>query len=216
LEAAGLAVNVLPEEPELPDSAFVEDPVVVLDEIAVICRPGTASRAPETESIEREVSHIRPIHRIVDPGTLEGGDVLRAGKSLYVGLSSRTNQAGIRQLEGIVRRHGYRVTVVPLIGCLHLKTGVTSPAPGLLIANTDWVDPSPFQGFEVLKVPATEPWGANILALNDRVLAAESSPHSADLLERKGLRVQRLEISELQKAEAGLTCLSVLYSNTRS
>jgi dimethylargininase len=216
LEAAGLVVNVLPEEPELPDSAFVEDPVVVLDEIAVICRLGTANRAPETESIEREVFRIRPIHRIVDPGTLEGGDVLRVGKSLYVGWSSRTNQEGIRQLEGIVRRHGYHVIVVPLTGCLHLKTGATSPAPGLLIANTDWVDLSPFQGFEILKAPVTEPWGANTLAINDRVLAAESSPHSADLLERKGLRVQRLDISELQKAEAGLTCLSVLYSNARA
>jgi N-Dimethylarginine dimethylaminohydrolase len=216
LEAAGLTVNVLPAEPELPDAAFVEDPVLVLDEIAVICRLASASRAPETESIEREVSRIRPIHRIVDPGALEGGDVLRAGKSLYVGLSSRTNQEGIRQLEGIVRRHGYRVMVVPVTGCLHLKTGVTSPAPGLLIANTDWVDLSSIHGFEILKVPNTEPWGANTLALDGRVLAAESCPHSADLLERKGLRVQRLEISELQKAEAGLTCLSVLYSNARA
>jgi dimethylargininase len=216
LEAAGLVVNVLPEEPELPDAAFVEDPVLVLDEIAVICRLASARRVSETESLEREVSRIRPIHRIVDPGTLEGGDVLPVGKFLYVGLSSRTNQEGIRQLEGIVRRHGYHVMIVPVTGCLHLKTGVTSPAPGLLIANTDWVDLSPFHGFEILKVPVTEPWGANTLALNDRVLAAESSPHSAHLLERKGLRVQRLEISELQKAEAGLTCLSVLYSNARA
>jgi dimethylargininase len=215
LEAAGLVVDVLPEEPELPDSAFVEDPVLVLDEIAVICRPGTASRAQETESLEREVSRIRPIHRIVDPGTIEGGDVLRVGRSLYVGLSSRTNRAGIQQLEDIVRPHGYRVSVVQLTGCLHLKTGVTSPAPGLLIANTDWVDLSPFQGFEILTVPDTEPWGANTLALNGRVLAAEASPHTADLLERKGLQVHRLGISELQKAEAGLTCLSVPYSNTQ-
>jgi dimethylargininase len=152
----------------------------------------------------------------MEPGTLEGGDVLRVGKSLYVGLSSRTNQAGIRQLEDIVRRHGYRVIVVPLTGCLHLKTGVTSPAPELLIANSEWVDLSPFQGFEILNVPETEPWGANTLAINGRVLAADSSPYSADLLERKGLHVQRLGISELQKAEAGLTCLSVLYSNARA
>jgi dimethylargininase len=211
LEAAGVMVTVLPEEPGLPDSTFVEDPVIVLDEAAVICRLGAASRTREAESIEREIASIRPVHRIVSPGTIEGGDVLRMGKTLYVGISRRTNREGIAQLKEIVRRYGYHAIGVNVGGCLHLKTGVTSPAEGLLIANADWIDLSPFGRFEILRVPAAEPWGANTLAVNGLVLAAESSPRTADLLESKGLRVKRLGISELQKAEAGLTCLSVLY-----
>jgi dimethylargininase len=211
LEAAGVVVTVLAEEPELPDSAFVEDPVVILDEAAVICRLGAASRNREAESIEHEVARIRRVHRIVSPGTIEGGDVLRIGKTLYVGISGRTNREGIVQLEEIVRPYGYHAIGVSVEGCLHLKTGVTSPAEGLLIANADWIDLTPFGRFEILRVPSAEPWGANTLALNGLVLAAESSPRTADLLESKGLRVKRLGISELQKAEAGLTCLSVLY-----
>jgi dimethylargininase len=211
LEAAGVVVTVLPEEPELPDSSFIEDPVIILDEAAVICRLGVASRAAEAESIEQEMARIRPVHRIVSPGTVEGGDVLRMGKTLYVGMSGRTNREGIGQLEEIVRRYGYHAIGVSVEGCLHLKTGVTSPAEGLVIANADWIDLSPFWRFEILRVPGAEPWGANTLAVNGLVLAAESSPRTADLLESKGLRVKRLGISELQKAEAGLTCLSVLY-----
>lgn len=212
LEAAGVVVTVLPEEPELPDSSFVEDAVIILYEAAVVCRLGTASRTPEAESIERAVARIRPIHRIVDPGTIEGGDVLRIGKTFYVGISGRTNQAGIRQFDEIVRRYGYHVVEVRVAGCLHLKTGVTSPAEGFLIANADWIDLSPFGRFEILRVSAGEPWGANTLAINGVVLVAESSPRTADVLEAKGLRVKRLGISEIQKAEAGLTCLSVLFS----
>lgn len=211
LEALGVVVSVLPEDPVLPDSCFVEDPVVILDEIAVICRLGKASREPEVASIEQEAARIRPIRRIVSPGTLEGGDVLQIGKTLFVGLSSRTNREGLRQLEEIGSPFGYRVTGVKVAGCLHLKTGVTSPADGILLANPDWIDLSPFPKMEMLPVPAAEPWGANILAVNGTLLVAESSPRTADLLESKSLPVKRLDISELQKAEAGLTCLSVLY-----
>lgn len=215
LAAAGVIVTVLPEEPELPDSTFVEDAVIMLDEAAVICRLATASRAPEAERIEHEIARFRPIYRIVGPGTIEGGDVLRIGKTIYVGISGRTNKEGIRQLDKIVRRYGYQVVEVSVTGCLHLKTGVTSPAEDVLIANADWIDLSPFGCFEILRVPVTEPWGANTLAINGEVLVAESSPLTADLLEAKGLRVKRLGISEFQKAEAGLTCLSVLYSAPR-
>lgn len=216
LRAAGVAVAVLPEEPDLPDATFVEDTVIVLDEIAVICRLGIASRQPEAQRIEREIAIVRPIHRIVAPGTVEGGDVLRIGRTLYVGLSSRTNEEGIRQLRQIVSPFGYAVTVVNVTKCLHLKTGITSPAEGMLLVNAEWINPGPFRGFELVKVPAAEPWGANALAINGTVLVADASPRTADLLESKGLNVRRLDISELQKAEAGLTCLSVLFSGERT
>jgi dimethylargininase len=210
LEAAGIAVTALPEEPDLPDATFVEDTVVVLEEIAVICRLGRPGRQAEPERIERELAGIRPIRRIIAPGTLEGGDVLRIGRTLHVGLSSRTNAEGIRQLREIVSLVGYTVSVVNVGQCLHLKTGATSPAEGMLIANARWIDLTLFRHLEILSVPDAEPWGANTLAVNGTVLVARTAPRTADLLESKGLKVQRLDISELQKAEAGLTCLSVL------
>jgi dimethylargininase len=210
LEAAGVRVRVLPEEPNLPDAVFVEDPVVVLDEIAVLCRPANI-RLGEVDSIAPAVSELRPVHKILSPGWLEGGDVLRIGRTLFVGISARTNAEGIRQLENIVRPFDYRVVGVAIRDCLHLKTAVTSPGDGLLIANPLWVNPEPFREYEVLTVPDGEPWGANTLAVNGTVFVAASAPETARLLEGRGLSIQRLDISELQKAEAGLTCLSVLF-----
>jgi dimethylargininase len=212
LRKAGVEVALLPEEPELPDSVFVEDAAIFLDELAILCRPGVPSRQAEVGKIEAYVEPIRPVRRITPPGTLEGGDVLRIGRTFYVGKSSRTNADGIGQFQKIVSPLGYRVITVDVKGCLHLKTGATSPARGLLLVNAHWIDESPFFGFELLRLPPEEPWGANTLTVNGTVMVSESAPKTADLLEKKGLRVFRLDISELQKAEAGLTCLSILYS----
>jgi dimethylargininase len=212
LEAAGVQMTVLPEEPDLPDATFIEDTVILLDELAVLCRLGAASREPEAAKIAAEIASVRPVRRLHAPATIEGGDVLRIGKTLFVGLSSRTNREGVRQLEEMVLPFDYRVIPVHVHGCLHLKTGATSPSPGLLLANPDWMDCSPFRDFEILRVPPGEPWGANTLPVNETVLVSITSPRTAGLLESRGLRVQRLDISELQKAEAGLTCLSVLFT----
>lgn len=213
LEAEGVVVTRLPEQPDLPDASFVEDTVIMLDEVAVLCRPGAPSRVGEVPSIEAEVAKVRPIRRIVSPGTLEGGDVLPMGKSLYVGLSSRTNREGFRQLAAMAGGFGYETIAVSARGCLHLKSAVTSPQEGVVIVNPVWLDLSPFLRFEILRVPGPEPWGANTLAINGVVLAADSFPRTAELLESKGMQVKRLGISEMQKAEAALTCLSVLYSD---
>src|SRR5580765_621777 len=145
LESAGVHVRVLAEEPDLPDAVFVEDPVMVLDEIAILCRPGSVSRLGEVDAIAPAVSELRPVHKILSPGALEGGDVLRIGRTLFVGISARTNAEGIRQLENIVRPFDYRVVEVAIRDCLHLKTAVTSPGDGLLIANPVWVNPEPFR-----------------------------------------------------------------------
>src|SRR5436190_4279933 len=109
LEIAGAVVTVLPEEADLPDATFVEDTVIVLDELAVLCRPGAKSREPEVQKIAKAISGIRPVQRIIAPGTLEGGDVLCIGRTLYVGLSNRTNEEGIRQLQQQVSSFGYSV-----------------------------------------------------------------------------------------------------------
>jgi dimethylargininase len=211
LQTAGAVVTVLPEERDLPDATFVEDTVIVFDELAVLCRPGAKSREPEVARIESAIAKHREMERILDPGILEGGDVLRIGRTVYIGLSSRTNEEGIRQLGQFISKFDYSVVPVRVNGCLHLKTAATSPAEGLLLVNPDWIDVAPFQGLEVLPVPRNEPWGANTLRVNNNVMVADSSPRTAHLLQARGLNIHQLNISELQKAEAGLTCLSVFF-----
>lgn len=211
LEAAGVTVATLPELPDLPDAVFLEDVVLLLDEVAVLCRPGATSRLAEVAPIKPEIDRLRPTLAIQSPGTLEGGDILRLGHTLFVGASARTNREGVRQLRELVAPFGYAVKEVAVTGCLHLKTGVTSLGEGVLIANPGWIDGTAFGKFEILAVPAAEPWGANTLPINGRVLVAASAPRTAALLAARGLEAQAVDISELQKAEAGLTCLSVIY-----
>ena len=176
LRQAEVQVTVLPEEPDMPDATFVEDTVVVLDELAILCRPGVESRRLEIERIQPAIGAIRVTQCIVAPGTLEGGDVLRIGRTLYIGESLRTNAEGIRQFEEIVTRFGYLVEIVCLHDCLHLKSAVTSPADGVLLVNPEWIDCTPLRGFELLRVPAGEPWGANTLNVNGSVLVPASVP----------------------------------------
>jgi dimethylargininase len=211
LLSTGVRITVLPEEPTLPDAVFVEDTAVILDELAVLCRPGCVSREPEIQALLPTLGGFRNLMRIQPPGTLDGGDVLAIDKTLFVGLSGRTNGEGLRQLETITSRFGYRVVPVTIRGCLHLKTAVTCVAPGLLLANRAWVDLAPFVGFELLTTPKDEPWSANALRVNEAVLTLASSPRTTELLQNKHLNVRPIDISELQKAEAGLTCLSLLY-----
>jgi dimethylargininase len=215
LQSAGIAATLLPEVPNLPDSCFVEDALVILDDVAVICRPGAVSRRPETDLMEKVISGMRPIRRIVSPGTLEGGDVLRVGKRLYVGLSTRTNVEGLEQFKQCVEPFGYQVIPIKVFGCLHLKTGVTVVEERLALMNPTWVDRAPFADWRIIEVAPEEPWGANTLTVNGGVFVTASAPETAGRLEREGLRVIRLDISELQKAEAGLTCLSVLFRDIR-
>ena len=214
LRAAGVDIGVLPEAPDLPDATFDEDPAVVFDECAILGRPGVRSREPEAALIAPVVARIRRVFEIRAPGTLEGGDVLRLERTLFVGRSRRTNDEGIRQLVAIVAPFGYTVQPVAVNGGLHLKTAITAPAAGLLVANPRWIDIAAFHGHEILSVPADEPWAANTLPVNGRVLVAASARRTADSLVARGLDVRRIEIVELQKAEAGLTCLSVLYAQS--
>jgi len=211
LAATGIQMSVLPEDPALPDAMFVEDTAIILNELIIVCRPGCASREPEVEKILPVLTSLGNLIKIQPPGTLDGGDVLVVDKTLFVGRSGRTNSEGLRQLEAATRAFGYRVVPVTIRGCLHLKTAVTCVAPGLLLANSHWVDLTPFAGFELLATPQSEPWSANTLPVNEVVLTLASSPRTIDLLQSKRLNIRPVDISELQKAEAGLTCLSLLY-----
>ena len=207
----GARVISLPEEPELPDSMFVEDPAIVLDEVAVICALGTETRRKEAPSLAAAVEKYRTLAHIKLPGTLEGGDVLRIGKKIFVGLTARTNAEGIRQLAVIVERFGYEVTAVRVSGCLHLKSAVTSLGGNVLLGNRKWFQWERMAGFEWVDVDPSEPHAGNALRMGETVVFPASFPKTRGRIEEAGLKVVALDISELQKAEAGLTCSSLLY-----
>lgn len=212
LRDLGCRVVSLPEAPELPDAVFVEDAAIVLDELAILTRPGVASRRPELESVESALARYRPIVRIASPGTLEGGDVLVLGHSIYIGLSGRTNQDGIQQLKAAVVPHGYRVEAVPVRGCLHLKSAVTELAPGLLLVNPGWIDPEAFGGRRFVAVAVGEPHAANVLRVGAGLIFPAAFPETRSAIERQGLAVRSVEVSEIQKAEGAVTCCSLILT----
>ena len=214
LEKCGARVISLPAERALPDSMFVEDPAIVLDELAIIFPLGTETRRPEAASIAQALAKFRKLARVEVPGKVEGGDVLRIGRSLFAGLSSRTNAEGIRQLASIVAPYGYQVVSVAVTDCLHLKSAVTYVGRNTLLANRAWFDTKPFAGFAWIDVAAEEPHAANALAIGGTVIFPASFPRTRARLEALGFHVALLDISELQKAESGLTCSSLLFDTS--
>jgi dimethylargininase len=211
LQHFGARVVSLPAEPSLADSMFVEDPALVLDELAVIFPLGTESRRPEAESLAKALSPYRELKYVRLPGTMEGGDILRIDRRIFAGLSKRTDTEGIRQLQAIVEPHGYQVTAVPVTGCLHLKSAVTSLGENILLANRAWFDASCLAGFEWIDVAAEEPHAANALAFRNTAIVPASFPLTGARIAARGFEVMPLDISELQKAESGLTCSSLLF-----
>ena len=211
IRSCGAEVVTLPPVDELPDSVFVEDTVVVLDELAVLTRPGVESRRAEVEIIEPEVARLRrKVVRIEAPATLEGGDVIRVGHTLFVAFSSRTNWEGFTALLELVAPHGYRVCGVGLFDCLHLKTGCTALNNRIVLANPDMVDIDSF-GCEVLLVDEAEPFAANVLRVGNSLLVGEEFPRTARMLADRGFDVRKVNVSEFAKAEGGLTCMSLLF-----
>ncbi len=211
LTETGLHLISLPAEPEMPDSMFVEDPLLVLDEVAILTRMGTASRRRESESLAAAISPYRPLRRMEAPATLEGGDVMRVGRDLFVGVSSRTNDAGISQLRAEIEPLGYRVHPVEVRGCLHLKSACCPIGDDRILANRAWLDALALSNFHIVEVAEDEPGAANVLRIGDTVLMPACFPHTADLLRREGLNVRTVDISELIKAEAAITCSSVIF-----
>jgi len=212
----GVRVISLPAEPDLPDSMFVEDPAIVLDELAVILPLGTETRRREAPSLAQALAAFRKLEYVSLPGTLEGGDVLRIGRKLFVGLTRRSNAEGIRQLAAILAPHNYDVITVPVTGCLHLKSAVTHLGRNRLLANRAWFGTTPLAGHEWIDVDPAEPHAANALALEDTIIFPASFPRTRARIEARGFQVTSIDISELQKAESGLTCSSLLFVNTTS
>jgi dimethylargininase len=215
LAELGLRVISLPAEPGLPDATFVEDPLVVLDELAIVTRMGAASRRAESDSLASAISAFRPLHRLREPGTLEGGDVMRVGRDIFVGLSRRTNEAGIGQLNAEVESFGYRVHAVEVRGCLHLKSACCALGDlgeSTILVNPAWLDLSAFHDFRIIDVAEDEPGAANVLRIGDTVLMAAAFPNTEQILRREGFRIRTVDISELMKAEAAITCSSVIFN----
>jgi dimethylargininase len=216
LAAAGAEVVDLDADGALPDSVFIEDAAVVLDELALLTRPGTPTRRAEPERVAAELSKRRRRHeRIQAPGTLEGGDVLRIGRRVFVGSSTRTDRAGIEQFAGIVHRYGYKAIHVEVRGSLHLKTACTALDDETLLLNPAWLDAAAFEGFDTIAVADDEPFAANVLRIGATLIANAAFPHTLERVrahaQRTGQRVLHVDISEFGKAEAGLTCMSLVF-----
>ncbi|PYP18907.1 MAG: dimethylargininase [Gemmatimonadetes bacterium] len=211
LRSLGATVVHAPAEPTLPDAVFVEDTAVVLDEVAVMTRPGAATRRGEIESIATVLSAYKPLVRIQPPGTLDGGDVLRVGRTLYVGLSSRTNREGVSQLEALLNEWRYEVIPVEVNGCLHLKSAVTQVAEHTLLINPRFVRAECFAALEMIAVAPAEPDAGNALWIGAAVIYPAHYPETRERLERAGVRVVPVPSSELAKAEGGVTCCSLLF-----
>ena len=212
LTTLGFTVHRLQSLPDLPDSVFVEDAAVVLPELAVITRPGAASRRPEVSSVADVLGAYRSLSFIEEPGTLDGGDILLAGSTIYAGESSRTNSDGIRQLSELVAVHGYSVRTVKVTECLHLKSAVTRVGERSILLNPAWVDSSCFASLDQIEVHADEPFAANALWVGNAVIYSASYPETRTILEQNGIDVHAIETDELHKAEGAVTCCSILIA----
>ena len=210
LRALGCEIVRLAAGPDMPDSVFIEDMAVVLDELAVITRPGAASRRVETAAVAAALRSHRPIAAILGPGTLDGGDVQLIGRTLYVGVGHRTNDAGVRQLRSIVASQGYSVEAVPFAGCLHLKSAISLVADDVLLVNPEWVEASRFGRCRTMNVDPAEPYAANAVLLGDSIIYPAEHVRTLRQLEQAGIRVRSVPAAELAKAEGAVTCCSLI------
>ncbi|HVP15073.1 MAG TPA: N(G),N(G)-dimethylarginine dimethylaminohydrolase [Terriglobales bacterium] len=207
----GFRVESLPAEPDLPDSVFVEDAAVVLEELAVITRPGAPSRRAEIASVASALEPYRAIAWIGPPGTLDGGDVLVVGRRVWVGRSARTNENGALQLRAQLAPFGYETSDVPVRDCLHLKSAVTRVGEEQVLVNPSWVDERIFHGLRIVHVDPAEPFAANALLAGDGVIVPAAHPRTRARLEAEGAHTVALDVSEIAKAEGGVTCCCLLF-----
>ena len=210
LAALECKVIELEEEPDLPDSVFVEDTAFILPEAAVITRPGADSRKPEVESIIPALAPHRKIIQVTSPASVDGGDVLVLGKNIYIGLSTRSNIEAVNQLNASLQEYGYMVQGVDLTDCLHLKTAVTRVDDNTLLINKNWVDSNLFPGYDLIEVDASEPFAANCLPIHDKIIYPTTFPNTQKKLEARGFQIINVNLAELAKAEGAVTCCSLI------
>jgi dimethylargininase len=212
LSELGCEIVRLPSDPDLADAVFVEDTAVVLDELAIVTRPGAESRRAETGTVARALARYRQTVHVQAPGTLDGGDVLVIGRRIFIGVSSRTNVPAIEQVQQHASPFGYEVEPVRVSGCLHLKSAVTAVDDRTLLINPAWVPPDVFEEYEAVSIDPREPYAANVVRVGEALVYPASFPRTLGLLEQRGFRVRVIDVSELQKAEGAVTCCSLIFS----
>jgi dimethylargininase len=212
LKRLGLAVLSLPEAPALADSVFVEDTALVLDECAIITRPGADSRRPETEDIVECLAPYRKLFHIQAPARVDGGDILQVGKRIYVGLSTRSDTNAIEQMQDFLQPYGYDLQAVTVTSCLHLKSAVTQVAKDTLLINPAWVDKGDFQGVKFIEIDPSEPYAANAVMIGASIIYPASFPGTQKRLETAGIPMLTVEADELAKAEGAVTCCSLIFN----
>jgi dimethylargininase len=215
LEKCGLELTRLEADEEFPDSTFVEDTSVLVPTAAILTRPGAASRTGEVESINNTLSRFYPrIDSIREPGTLDGGDVCDAGSHFFIGISKRTNEAGAAQLAELLAFHRYTSSMVDIRNVkeiLHLKSGLASLGDNRLVVIEALRNRPEFRGYELVRVNADEEYAANCVRANDSVLLADGYPNFERSLQHLGYQTIALEMSEFQKMDGGLSCLSLRF-----
>jgi dimethylargininase len=211
LYALGLNVISLDAEPDLPDSVFVEDTALVLDECAIMLNPGASSRRPEVASIEKALAPYRDIFHIQPPGTVDGGDILTVGRMIYVGISSRSTENAIEQMKVILEPRNYQIRAVRVTGCLHLKSAVTQVGEDILLVNPEWVSKNDFPGMKFIEIDPSEPYAANAVLVDETIIYPSSFPKTQAKLEAAGIRMIIVDADELAKAEGAVTCCSLVF-----
>lgn len=211
LHTLGLDVISLDAEPKLPDSVFVEDVALVLDECAIMLNPGASSRRPEVASVEKAVTPYREIFRIQAPGTVDGGDILTVGKTVYVGITSRSTEDAIEQMKVILEPRGYQVRAVRVTGCLHLKSAVTQVNEDTLLINPEWASKEDFHGMRFIEIDPSEPYAANAVLVDSTIIYPSSFPKTQAKLQAAGIRMIIVDADELAKAEGAVTCCSLIF-----
>lgn len=214
LRSLGLEVQTLPAYANLPDSVFVEDTALVLDECAIITRPGADSRKPEVDSIARVLTPYRKLFHIKAPARIDGGDILRVGKMIYVGLSTRSDNNAVDQMQNYLRPFGYEVKGVTVTGCLHLKSAVTQVSKDTLLINPEWVDKNLFSGMKFIEIDPSEPYAANAVMIEETIIYPTSFPKTQKRLEAAGIRMVTVDADELAKAEGAVTCCSLIFKSS--
>lgn len=212
LRGLGLTVITLPPEDAFPDAHFVEDVAVVTPEVAVITNPGAPARNGEQISVAPVLGRYKPLARIESPGFMDGGDVLLVDRHFFVGLSERTNAEGVRQFAEIVGAHGYTVDAVPVGKGLHFKSGVNHVGGKTLLVTPDFAGLDVLAGYDLLVTPEGEEYAANTLLMNEALITPAGFPGVRALIDGLGLRVIELDMSETQKMDGGLTCLSLRFA----
>jgi dimethylargininase len=211
LRELGVHLISLPALEAHPDAVFVEDPALVLDEIAVITTMGCDSRRGERESLAAPLAEFRPVLHMQDPARLEGGDVMRIGKQLFTGLSARTDRAGIAELQSLTAPYGYCVIPVELRDCLHLKSACSFVGQDTILINQALLDTTDLQGYRFFDVAPEEPDAANALCINGTILMPSAFPETVERLRAGGFTVRTVDVTELLKAESGVTCSSLIF-----